>query len=324
MTLTPTPHRPLPARHRPVRGAVHAPVPAGAPGADGQDRPGSRDGGPAARRAVPSRAPAAYVAGTALTILGALLLGLALDVAAVGRLRHARDQRSGYALLRGELANATAPVGAVAVGRPVAVLEIPSLGVREVVFEGTTSGVLTSGPGHRRDTPLPGQPGTSVLMGRAAGYGGPFGGIASLAPGETFTVTTGQGRHAYRVTAVRGDGDPQPAPPATGRVTLVTATGTPYVPAGVVRVDADLTSPAQPGVARPAGLLPSERALAGDRGALVPLLLWSQALLLAALALTLLRARWGRRQAWVAGVPVLAFLGLAVAGTAARLLPNLL
>ncbi|MCZ0981039.1 hypothetical protein O1L60_24275 [Streptomyces diastatochromogenes] len=30
-----------------------------------------------------------------------------------------------------------------------------------------------SGPGHRRDTALPGQPGASVIMGRQWGYGSP-------------------------------------------------------------------------------------------------------------------------------------------------------
>ncbi|MFD1273890.1 sortase domain-bontaining protein [Streptomyces kaempferi] len=61
----------------------------------------------------------------------------------------------------------------LAPGTPVALIDIPAAHLHQVVLEGTDSGVLTDGPGHRRDTPLPGQSGTSVLMGRAAAYGGP-------------------------------------------------------------------------------------------------------------------------------------------------------
>jgi sortase A len=336
MTSTaPTPHRPD-LHPRAARGARPRPLPAGT--ADGRDpaRPEHRDGEPAAGRPAPSRAPRRVaVAGTALTILGALLLGFALAVSVAGRLAHARDQRVAYARLRADLANGTAPLGQtdvdgalLAAGRPVALLAIPALHLREVVLEGTTSRVLASGPGHRRDTPLPGQAGTSVVMGRAAAYGGPFGRVAALPRGTRLTVTTGQGTFAYAVTGTRRAGDPVPPLPAgAGRLTLVTASGPAYVPSGVVRVDAALVGkpqPAPPAVLGAGSLLASERPFAGDRAALVPLVLWSQALLLAGLAFTWARARWGRRQAWLAGVPVLVALGLAVAGATARLLPNLL
>jgi hypothetical protein len=289
------------------------------------DRPEPRDGGAAASPPAPSRARTAYVAGVALSILGALAVVFVAGVTVVGRLSYAHDQRSGYARLRADLANATAPVGPAAIGRPVAIVELP--GVRAVVREGTTSSVLASGPGHRRDTPLPGQPGTSVLMGRAAAYGGPFGSLARLKQGDTVTVTTGQGRQVFRVRGPRRAGDPQPPPlaPGAARLTLVTADGGAYAPSGVLRVDADLVGTAQPAAARPAvALAPAEQAMRGDRTALVPLVLLAQLLLAAALAFTWLRGRWGRRQAWVAGVPVLAVLSLAVATQAARLLPNLL
>ena len=128
-------------------------------------------------------------------------------------------------------------------GDPVARLEIPSLGVDQIVVEGTASAALTKGPGHRRDTFLPGQAGVSVLMGRATAYGGPFGRIQELPPGETISVITGQGEHIYRVLGVRYAGDPSPAfKPGTGRLVLETARGGPYMPSGVVRVDAELVS----------------------------------------------------------------------------------
>ncbi|MCX5013880.1 sortase [Streptomyces sp. NBC_00555] len=276
---------------------------------------------------VPTAGPGLWATGAALAILGALLLGFVAEVGPLGHLRHERDRRVGYAELRDKLANATAPVGPTEAGAPVALLAIPQIGVREVVREATTADVLASGPGHRRDTVLPGQPGTSILMGRQAGYGGPFGHIGDLERGETFTVTTGQGEHAYRVLGVRRAGDPQPAKPTgdAGLLTLMTADGTPYMPRGVLQVDAELLSPAQQSGGRTPGRLAAEEApMAGQASAWVPLILWGQALLLAAAALAWARVRWGRAHTWLVGFPVLAALALAVSDQAALLLPNLL
>lgn len=64
--------------------------------------------------------------------------------------------------------------------------------------------------------------------------------------------------------------------------------------------------------------------MAGQSSAWMPLILWGQALLLAAAALAWARVRWGRAHTWLVGFPVLAALGLAVSDQAALLLPNLL
>jgi len=277
------------------------------------------------RTVVRSRSP---LAATSATILAALLLGFAAYVGVIGTVVHARAQQLAYATLREQLANGTAPLGQIAaggqpvpLGAPVALLDGP--GLHEVIREGTTAGVLTGGPGHRRDTPLPGQPGTCLIYGRAAAFGGPFGGIAALRPGVQLTVTTGQGRHTYRVTGVRRAGDPLP-PASPARITLVTASGPAFLPSGALRVDADLTSTAVPmAPLRPVALTPAERPLAGDSGALLGLVLWGQALVVAACLVVWMTVRWGRRQAWLVGVPILAALGIAVAASAAQLLPNL-
>lgn len=272
------------------------------------------------------------IAATSLSILAALLLGFAAYVGGIGHVVHARDQQLAFAELREQLANATAPTGQLSssgslleLGAPVALIEAP--GIREVVLEGTTSGVLTSGPGHRRDTVLPGQPGTSVIMGRQAAFGGPFAAVGDLRVGEPVTVTTGQGVHKYTVTGIRraGAAGPTPLTAAGSRITLVTATGPAYLPSGVLRVDADLVSEVQPAAPRvPIAMNKAEQALRGDRSVLIVLVLWGQALVLAACLVTWLAARWGARQAWVVGVPLLAVLGIAVAQSAAQLLPNLL
>lgn len=275
--------------------------------------------------AVVVRRPAPLLA-TSLLLLGVLLLGFVLHLAVVGAVVHARAQGLGYAELREDLANATAPVGPTEPGRPVALLEVPGTSLREVVREGTTATVLQSGPGHRRDSVLPGQAGTSVLFGRQAAFGAPFRGLADLRPGQQVAVTSGLGRAVFEVTGLRRAGDPAPAPLAAGegRLTLVTADGTPFAPSGVLRVDARLIGTAFPGAAPAVALEERERALQGDPGALVPLLLLAQGLLLAACGVAWARTRWGARQAWVAGVPVLLALGLGTAHAASALLPNLL
>nr|WP_231134805.1 class E sortase [Motilibacter deserti] len=265
-----------------------------------------------------------------------MLLGFGLQLGVVGAVQHDRDQEVAYDDFRGALALALAPVGQadyegklLQPGAAVAILEIPRLGLREVVGEGTTSEVLQSGPGHRRDTVLPGQAGTSVVFGRRAGYGGPFSGIAGLRIGDAIRTTTGQGEATFRVLGVRRAGDPVLAPlaPGAGRLTLVTADGDAFFPQGALRVDAELTSAAFPAPAKvvtAADLGASEQPLAGDSKAWVPLVLWGEGLLLAAVGFVWARARWGRWQAWIAGGPALVALALPVADCTSRLLPNLL
>ncbi|MFB6978054.1 sortase [Streptomyces scopuliridis] len=322
--LTPPPSAPAPP---------DAPSPPTGPEETAEPRePAGRRG---AQRA-PAR-PGLALAGAALCVLAAVLLGFAANLTVVGHLQHARDQQVAYDELRKQLAEGTAPVGPfdndgkeLALGAPVALLDIPALGVHEVVGEGTTSGVLMSGPGHRRDTALPGQQGTAVIMGRQWGYGSPFSRLDRIPDNATITVMTGQGKAEYRVTGIRRAGDALPTPNGgrnQGRLTLITATGAPYTPSGVLRVDAELTTPVQPGPPRErrAGWIgAAEEALKGDGAAWLAVFLWTQALFLAALLAAWAHRVWGRWQTWICAVPILAVLGLAVSGAATRLLPNLL
>lgn len=269
-----------------------------------------------------------------LGILATLCLVLVASVSFLGAMREHRDQTTLYDGFRFDLANGTAPVGQtdsdgvlLTPGTPVAILEIPRLGLRQVVVEGTTSDVLMSGPGHRRDTLLPGQAGVSVIYGRRAAYGGPFAAIASLAKGDVIIATTGQAVSRYTVVDVRRAGQPIPAAATKGRLVLLTADGRPYVPDGVVAVDADLQTDAQPANPRlitNASLTTAEQPLQGQPSAWIMLLLWSQALLLVSLAAAFAWARWGRWEAWLIGLPVVAAVGVATANQAAALLPNLM
>lgn len=299
---------------------------------------------PRARRALERRAsapppgPARTIAGTSITILAVTLIGFLVWIAFGSRLYYARAQHDAYADFRFPLANATAPTGPtnpfndkqlLALGTSVAVLNIPELRLRAVVFEGTSGGVLENGPGHLRDTPLPGQPGTSVIFGRRAAYGGPFSGLGTLNQGDRFTLLTGQGQSTYQVLDVRRAGDPLPPPLAAGagRLILVTADGAPFAPTGVIRIDCDLVSrpfPAPTMVLSAANLNPDENILGTDLFAWVPLVLWGQCLLAAAAAAGWLWHRWGKWQTWIVAVPVVGFFAICVANEVTRLLPNLM
>ncbi|MFJ9814203.1 sortase [Streptomyces sp. NPDC101151] len=277
-----------------------------------------------------------HLARGGLLSLAALLLGVTVQLLLVSGIQQHSAQHAAFDELREQLALGTAPVSQtdqqgrlLAPGTPVALIGVPELGLSQVVLEGTDAAVMTDGPGHRRDTPMPGQAGTSVLMGRAAAYGGPFGHLADLAAGDTFTVTTGQGRARYRVTGVRRAGDPAPTAlaPGKGRLVLITATGPHFMPGGVLRVDADLVSTAfrTPAAVIRSGTLPgSEEPLARPSGLPWPLVMWLQALLLSAVAAVWAWHRWGRHQTWIVFAPVVAVLGLQVATRTTELLPNLL
>jgi sortase A len=294
---------------------------------------------PATARTNPPPRPRAglprLIASTAVITLGVTLLGFAAWFMAGSQLYYDRVQHEDYATFRTELAQATAPTGPtnpadpselLASGSPVAVLKIPEIGLSAVVLQGTTSEVLEGGPGHLRDTPLPGQAGISEILGRRAAYGGPFARLSTLSPGAIFTVTTGQGIFRYKVLDVREAGQLEPPVGAgQGRLILATANGPPFAPTGVVRVDAHLISKPQPSPAMViTSLAPSEETLGTEPVAWVPLVLWGQALVLAALVLSWMNARWSRWQTWIVAVPVLGFLGIAVADQVARLLPNLM
>jgi sortase A len=281
--------------------------------------------------------------GNSVLILACTALGFVAWIGLFSQLHYDKAQLSAYETLRVELAEGTAPNGPtepcnfneetpctqlVPMGAPVAVLSIPAIGLRTVILQGTTSAVLEDGPGHLRDTPMPGQPGVSVIMGRQTAYGGPFGKLPSLAPGDSITVVTGQTVASYQVIDLRRAGDPLPSPLATGqgRMILVTADGAPLAASGILYVDADLTSKPQPAptmVLSSDDLSPSENAMSTEPQAWLPIVLWGQLLLVVTLALSWLWISWGKWQTWLIAVPVVGYIVLSAADEVTRLLPNL-
>ena len=97
-----------------------------------------------------------------------------------------------------ELIAEQAPSEGEAVGRIV----IPAAAVDDIMVEGVDRDVLKKGPGHMTWTPLPGQPGNSVISGHRTTYGAPFFYLDQVKVGDDIYVDTGIGRHTYRVREI--------------------------------------------------------------------------------------------------------------------------
>ena len=273
-----------------------------------------------------------------LATLSTVLMALLVTVILVSPVQHYAAQNQLYQDVRLSLAEGSIPVGPltndgllVEPGTPIAVFIAPDIGLdHEVIVEGTSSAQTMVGIGHRRDTALPCQEGASVLMARAAAYGGVGSQMAELQPGDRFRVAMGQATCTYEVIGPRRAGDDAPPAPTKGegRLTLTTALGLPFMPTEVLRIDAALVGDAvdRPGGAIPAAALPeSEAAMGTDPSALFGLVLLLEVVVAAAIGLTYLWRRWGRWQTWIVGVPVMGALGILSANSINQwILPNLL
>lgn len=299
----------------------------------------SRRAGRAVRAIRPGEAVEALsLFSSACTIIALVCVWMLLQMLVLGAVSEVRAQHLLYSQLRTELAEETAPTGAldyngkpVTEGSPVALLSIPAIGVKDmVVVDGTSSGDLLSGPGHWRTTPLPGNAGWSEVLGRGTTYGAPFGKITSLRPGDTIEVLGAQGTTTYTVKDVRRAGDtipPYPTGTSPGRLTLATADGSGFLsrlrPRAAVYVDADTTA-AHPSGEVFSSVAPTEAPMARDTSAL-PML----ALLLALLCGVVLAVSFARRRiravvVWLVAAPATIALAWAVTDQVMRLLPNLM
>jgi sortase A len=89
-----------------------------------------------------------------------------------------------------------------AAGTGFAFMRVPRVGLEAVVFEGIDTETLQKGPGHMPDTPLPGQPGNSVISGHRTTYGRPFHDFDLLVAGDRVEIETKIGTHVYEVRDV--------------------------------------------------------------------------------------------------------------------------
>ncbi|MFC4245220.1 hypothetical protein ACFOYW_17765 [Gryllotalpicola reticulitermitis] len=275
----------------------------------------------------------AMVLGIAATILLVLLGNLVL----ISPVVEFFSQHSLYQQLRLTLAEGATPVAAVdkhnhlvEAGTPVAVMSAPGIGLgRTVIVQGTDAAQTMEGIGHLRDTVMPCQAGSSVLMARSGSYGAIGAKWAKLAPGDEFTMTMGQGTCIYRVLDQRLAGQAAPAPPSgsQGNLVLTTALGRPFAPSGILRVDATLVTSSYPASASvfPATSLPAqENAMATDTTQLWPLVFLLQLVVASVLVGVWMWRRWGRWQSWLVAGSVLTASALAAAANIDLLLPNLM
>jgi sortase A len=84
-------------------------------------------------------------------------------------------------------------------GDAVAHIQIPKIGVDDIVVNGVQVADLRKGPGHYPDTPLPGQEGNASIAGHRTTYGAPFGNLDQLSEGDVIQIRTLQGAFKYRV-----------------------------------------------------------------------------------------------------------------------------
>lgn len=283
--------------------------------------------GPPAPRLVPIVMTLIMVASVAAAFFGAFAFGLS-------GLQEQRSQHELYASLRG-LLDPASPVSPyiggdkIPSGAPVALVNSPQAGLHDtVVVEGTSSGDLLAGPGHLANTPLPGQAGNAVILGKAATAGAPFARVTDLRAGDVISVRTGQGLFRYTVRGTLVDGGNLPTIPSTsGFLVLGTSAGSgafaSLSPDRVVYVYARLVGKAVPAPrGRPTSVPTAQLAGQSDSGAWPFFALWAAALLAATAACWWLWSTWGLLRTWIVGAPVLFAILWLLSDQALRLLPN--
>ena len=85
-------------------------------------------------------------------------------------------------------------------GEPIGRLEIPRIGVHQILVNGTDHDSLTKGPGRYIDSFLPGQGELIYIAGHRTTYGAPFAHIDRLRPGDVVTIKVPYGTFVYRIT----------------------------------------------------------------------------------------------------------------------------
>ena len=212
-------------------------------------------------------------------------------------------------------------------GSPVALLQIPSAGVSQVVVEGTTPSDLKSGPGHLRGSPIPGEFGNAVIAGRRTTYGAPFGSLNTLRKGDTIKVATGQGLFTYTVSQVRhvSPGQPDPVVGTTdSRLTLITSDPA-YLASGRLAVVAMLHGkPVAVARRAPALVGATDLGLTGDPLGLGLGIIWGELLLAGIWVAWRMLRRWPHAVVYLIAAPTLLALCVLTFSSFDLLLPGTL
>ncbi|GGM78072.1 hypothetical protein GCM10012275_55900 [Longimycelium tulufanense] len=97
----------------------------------------------------------------------------------------------------------------LATGEGFAKMYIPKFGpdFAFTVLEGTDDKTIEAGPGHYKDTALPGQPGNFAVAGHRVGKGAPFNDLDVLESCDAVVVETASSWYVYRVLPMRSEAD---------------------------------------------------------------------------------------------------------------------
>jgi sortase A len=138
-----------------------------------------------------------------MRVLAGFGIGAVIVVAAVaGYLQAARQPsvdipyQKAVEQLRNVRARVRAEQRPPVIGEPIALLEIPRLGLAGVIVEGDTSAVLDRGIGHLPDTPLPWQVGNSAVAAHRTTLFKP---LRNVREGDALILSTPRGDLRYRV-----------------------------------------------------------------------------------------------------------------------------
>ncbi|WTY93196.1 sortase [Sphaerisporangium sp. NBC_01403] len=209
---------------------------------------------------------------------------------------------------------------------PIALLEIPGIGVREAVVQGTGTAELRSGIGHYRPSPMPGQVGNAVLAGHRNLYGAPLARVTELKQGDKIVVTTQEGRFAYTVeTTMRartGEQDFLSQATTVNRLTLLT-TSDGDRPGGRLAVVARLDGQAASLKTHDDnGVAVDELGLGRDPSAWWPTLGWGAVFFGILTGTLVLYRRWRRTSTYLITTPALLATALIWFEALARLIPS--
>jgi sortase A len=225
-------------------------------------------------------------------------------------------------------------------GEPVARIQIPSIGVDEVVVYGVGVPDLRKGPGVFPESPMPGTPGNAAIAGHRTTYGQPFYDLDLIQPGDEIVLSTLRGDFTYLVMSHQADDGSDRGHfivPETGvwvlddfgdnRITLIAChpkrssaqriivTGLleeePVEPTPEIGPEPETDEPSPPTTtattAPPEPVAEWGEGLDGDTSALVPTVAWGSLFGIGLLGAWILGRLWRRWPAYLLSSPLLAW-----------------
>jgi len=139
-------------------------------------------------------------------------------------------------------------------GAPLMVLQVENLKANVVVAEGSDADILRGGPGLMAGSPLPGEDGNAVILGRSTRFGAPFAFVKDLEKGSVIDIRLRDTQvvryEVTKVSTVSGTDERPLRQTDDARLTLVTSAGLPLdsrrrvVTAKLTGASAGATAPA--------------------------------------------------------------------------------